>query len=51
MISLLQFLSLFAIPALLGWLLSPFFSRLDKWGKARRDQADREAFNRRHPQP
>lgn len=46
--TLLQLLSLFAIPALLGFLLAPFLAKLDKYSKAKRDQADREFFNRHH---
>lgn len=48
---LLTLLALFAIPALLGVLLSPFLAKLDRYSKAKRDQADREFFNRRHPPP
>ena len=48
---LLQFLSLFAIPAALGFMLAPFLAKLDKYSKAKRDQADRDFFNRRHPPP
>lgn len=43
-----QFLALFAIPAALGFMLAPFLAKLDKYSKAKRDQADRDFFNRHH---
>lgn len=46
--SILQFLSLFAVPALLGFILAPWLAKLDRHSRAKRDQADRDFFDRHH---